>query len=132
MDDPPVFLDCKARGDSGLYVLAVSESGVCYFWSGKTIEDLRNTKPTKILVSSEGDEVSDNKRALIFAARLQGSKQVFVAYGLLAKPTFLKVSVNYGTDVLLGSSNDGILLSATQSLAKSKKGRGVQNRGRLF
>ncbi|XP_034684888.1 WD repeat-containing protein 43 isoform X2 [Vitis riparia] len=137
MEHPAVFLDsrCIDNGDtdkSGLYVLAISEIGVCYFWYAKNMEDLRNTKPTKVSVSLE-DNFSKNHKGLptIFAAKLQGvvkpaSGDVFVAYGSLVKPSFQKVIVHSGTDIKINISQDGILLPMDQS-HKSKKGLGVKD-----
>ena len=91
MEHPAVFLDsrCIDNGDtdkSGLYVLAISEIGVCYFWSAKNVEELRNTKPTKVSVFLEVNFSKNHKGSLptIFAAKLQGvvkpaSSDVFVA-----------------------------------------------------
>ncbi|PRQ39316.1 putative transcription factor WD40-like family [Rosa chinensis] len=139
MEHPAVFLDSRCIdsgevGDAGLYVLAISEVGVCYFWFGKNAEELRNAKPTKISVSSE-DSLSETHRGspAIFAAILQGiaksaSGQIFVATGLPVKPSFQKLLVHSGTDIKLSSSRDGVLLPISQSLVKSKRGQDVQNR----
>lgn len=141
MEHPAVFIDgrCIENGEvdgAGLYVLAISEIGVCYFWYGQNIEELRNTKATKIALSSE-DVISKNQKGAlptIFAAKLQGiakhaSVHTFIAYGLLVKPSFQKILVQSGTDVNLDSSQDGILLPVSQSLIKSKKRLDVQKRG---
>ncbi|XAR57036.1 hypothetical protein NMG60_11025037 [Bertholletia excelsa] len=127
MDHPAVFLDskCVDTGDIdalGLYVLAISEMGICYFWYGKNIEELRNAKPTKISLSLDDPFSRSQKGVLptIFAAKLQGidkaaSGHVFLAYGLIVKPSFEKVLVHCGTDVKLSSSVNGILLPISQS-----------------
>lgn len=139
MEHPAVFLDCRCidsgEVDAGLYVLAISEIGVCYLWFAQNIEELRNTKPTKVSLSSEDIPSINHKGALpaIFAAKLQGitkhmSGQVFVAYGLLVKPSFQKILVHSGTDVKLNVSYDGVLLPMSQSRVKSKKGLDLQNR----
>ncbi|XP_008223261.1 PREDICTED: uncharacterized protein LOC103323078 [Prunus mume] len=140
MEHPAVFVDSRCIdsgevGDIGLSVLAISEVGVCYFWFGKNIEELRNAKPTRISVSSEVILTKTQKGAVttIFAAVLQGivkaaSGQIFVAYGLPVKPLFQKILVHSGTDIELSSSHDGVLLPMSQSLVKSKKGQNVQNR----
>jgi len=53
IEHPAVFIDCKCFknegvDDAGLYVLAISETGVCYTWCGKNVKELRNySKPTK-------------------------------------------------------------------------------------
>lgn len=141
MEHPAVFLDSRCIdsgeiGDAGLYVLAISEVGVCYFWFGKNVEELRNAKPTKISVSYE-DSLSETHRGspAIFAAILQGiakpaSGQIFVASGLPVKPSFQKILLHSGTDIKLSSSRDGVLLPMSQSLVKSKRGQDVQNRGK--
>lgn len=142
MEHPAVFIDsrCVNSGDddAGLYILAISENGVCYFWFGQNIEQLRNAKPTKISISYEEISSKSYKGAFptIFAAILQGSAEpasgkVFVAYGSLVKPSFQKILVRYGTDIKLSSSSDGVLLPLTQSLLKSKKGRDAKSGGRL-
>ncbi|XP_050373548.1 uncharacterized protein LOC126791178 [Argentina anserina] len=140
MEHPAVFLDSRCidsgeAGDTGLYVLAISEVGICYFWFGKDAEELRNAKPTKISVTSEGS-LSETHRGgspAIFAAILQGiaksaSGQIFVASGLPVKPSFQKLVVHSGTDIKLSTSHDGVLLPMSQFLVKSKRGQDVQNR----
>ncbi|EXC39743.1 WD repeat-containing protein 43 [Morus notabilis] len=114
MEHPAVFIDsrCVNSGDddAGLYILAISENGVSYFWFGQNIEQLRNAKPTKISISYEEISSKSYKGALptIFAAILQGSAEL-------------------ASDLLQGSSSDGVLLPLTQSLVKSKKGRDVKS-----
>ncbi|CAL5395739.1 unnamed protein product [Camellia sinensis] len=138
MDHPAVFLDCRHIDDgdvdaSGFYVLAISEIGICYFWYGKNIEELRNTKPTKVSLSLDGQFSKSQKGAVttIFAAKLQGiakpaSGHIFLAHGLLIKPSFEKILVHSGTDIRLNSSSDGLLLPISQS-RKSKKGSNAHN-----
>ncbi|KAM0029891.1 putative transcription factor WD40-like family [Helianthus debilis subsp. tardiflorus] len=135
MDHPAIFIDSKSHGadNSGLSVLAISEMGVCYMWSGTNIDELHNSKPTKVMVSVDDDFSKNYKGAgpTIFSAKLQtfskpATSQVFLAHGLLIKPTFEKHAVHYGTDVKLSISMDGILLPLTQS-HKSKKGQENRN-----
>ncbi|MED6125026.1 hypothetical protein PIB30_064563 [Stylosanthes scabra] len=133
MDHPAVFLDSRCvdsgeHDENGMCVLAISEVGVCYFWFGNSIEELRNSKPTKISLSSEDMFSRKYKGALptIYAAKLLGiekpsSGHVFLVSGLLVKPSFQKLLVHSGTDVKLNVSHDGILLPKSQSLVKSKK-----------
>ena len=140
MDHPAVFLDSRCidtqdTDGAGLCVLAISEMGVCYFWYGKNIEELRNSKPTKVSVPTD-DRLSKNHKGAapyILAAKLQGiakpaAGHVFVAYGLLIKPSFEKIIVQSGTDIQLNNSLDGILLPFKKT-QKSKKGSDVQNEG---
>lgn len=139
MEHPAVFIDCKCFenegvDDAGLYVLAISETGVCYTWCGKNVEELRNSKPTKVLLSYE-EFPKNHKGALptVLAAKLQGTAKstaanVFIAYGLLVKPSFQKILMHPGTDIKLNSSQDGVLLPLSQSLSNSKKVRDLQNR----
>ncbi|KAL8501952.1 hypothetical protein ACS0TY_021180 [Phlomoides rotata] len=139
MDHPAVFLDsrCVNSGDAdhpGLSVLAISEMGVCYFWHGKTIDELRNSKATKISVASDDVVLKKHKGAfpIVFAAKLQNvsvpaSGHMFLAHGLLIKPTFEKVVVHPGTDIKLNISQDGILLPVGQS-HKSRKASDIQSR----
>ncbi|MCL7035639.1 hypothetical protein MKW94_013547, partial [Papaver nudicaule] len=128
MDHPAVFLDCKCKeSDAGIYVLAVSEVGQCYFWYGKHIEELRNAKPTRISLSAEGHFSRNHKGALlmVFAAVLQGIVkpgvgQVYLVYGSIIKPSFEKMLVTYGTDITLNSTQEGVLLPLDQSHKKGK------------
>lgn len=141
MEHPAVFIDCRSIDNGkanalGLYVLAISETGICYFWHGKNIEELRKTKATKILLDNV-DTLAQNQKAAtraIFAAKLQGVAEsanvhVSLACGLLVKPSFRKIKVHSGTDIILNSSQDGILLPMKQSASKHKKGLDVQNKG---
>lgn len=137
MEHPAVFLDSWcSENEGGLYVLAISETGVCYTWCGQNIEELRNAKPTKISLSYEESFFKSQKGSLpaIFAAKLQGiskpkAAHVFLAYGLLVKPLFQKISVQSGVDIKLNCSRDGVLLPVSQSLINSKKGLDVKNAG---
>lgn len=141
MEHPAVLLDSRCINggevdEAGLCVLAISEAGICYLWFGQNIEELRNNKPTRVSLSSEGIPSIHHQGALpkIFAAKLQAiaeprSGQVFVAYGLLVKPSFQKILVHSGTDVKLNISYDGVLLPMGQSRLKSKKGLDLQNGG---
>ncbi|KAH9683657.1 WD REPEATS REGION domain-containing protein [Citrus sinensis] len=131
MEHPAVFMDCRCIDnggvdDAGLYVLAISETGVCYFWYGQNIEELRNTKATKILSSSEDVNSKSQKSATpaIFAAKLQdivkpASVHTFAAYGLLLKPSFQKILVNSGEDINLNCSQDGVLLPMITALDRA-------------
>ncbi|GLT45733.1 hypothetical protein SLA2020_195420 [Shorea laevis] len=135
MEHPAVFVDSRRVENGDLYVFAISEAGVCYFWYCQEIEELRNAKPTKVSLALEG-HFSKGPRGgspTIFAAKLQGiakpaSIHTFIAYGLLVKPAFQKIIMHYGKDIMLNSSQDGVLLPTSQSLMKSKKGVDVQNR----
>ncbi|XP_023515262.1 WD repeat-containing protein 43 [Cucurbita pepo subsp. pepo] len=137
MEHPAIFVDSR-RSDGGgvdetaLYVLAISEIGVCYLWYGQNLEELRSVKPTKVLISNNDISSKSKKRVTpsIYAAQFQGipksgSGQVFLAHGLLVKPSFQNVVVHSGTDITLNSSNDGILLPS-HSVGKSTKGLDVQ------
>ncbi|GFQ05720.1 WD repeat-containing protein 43 [Phtheirospermum japonicum] len=134
MEHPAVFLDtrCGNNGNSenaGLSVLAITETGVCYFWHGKTIDELRNSKPTKIYVHCDDGFVQKSKGTVpnVFAAKLQNVTEpacghVFLAHSFLIKPTFQKVAVKSGTDVKLSVSQDGgVLLPVAQSSNTKKK-----------
>lgn len=138
MDHPAIFLDSRCISssdpdDEGLCILGISEMGVCYFWHGKTIDEVRNSKPTKISISDDDGVLKKHKRAIpnVFAAKLQTVSEpacghVFLAYGFLIKPSFENVLVHSGTDLKLNSSDDGILLPISQS-HKSKKTSKRQN-----
>ncbi|KAJ0978524.1 hypothetical protein J5N97_013998 [Dioscorea zingiberensis] len=133
MEQPAVFLDSKVSDSvgAGLYVLAISELGVCYVWYGSNIEDLRNSKPTKISLSIES-AFPKNSKGAVYAAKFQGiaeasNCQMLVAYGSLVKPLFQKVLLQNGVDVNLNTSQDGILLSGAQSHI-SQQGNIIQTR----
>ncbi|KAL0414786.1 UNVERIFIED_CONTAM: WD repeat-containing protein 43 [Sesamum radiatum] len=141
MDHPAVFLDsrCTSSGDAdaGLSVLAISEIGICYFWHGKTIDELRNSKPTKISIPCDGGVLKKHKGAVpnVFAAKLQNISEpacghMFLAFGLLIKPTFEKVLVHSGTDIELNLSEDGILQPISQS-HKSERASETRSKGEL-
>lgn len=142
MDHPAVFLDsrCIATGDNddeGLCVLAISEIGVCYFWSGQNIDELRDCKPTKVSISTS-DQHSKNNGVVptVFAAKLQAaakssSGHLFAAYGSLIKPSFEKILVQPGEDIKLNSSADGILLPHGQ-IKKGKKGSTALTQSRFL
>ncbi|KAF8084213.1 hypothetical protein N665_0729s0025 [Sinapis alba] len=135
LEHPPVFVDSWGETDEGLYVLAISEVGVCYFWYGSNVKELGNAKPTKVSLATEDSSIKQHKGSLpiIFAAKLQGvlkpgSANAFIASGLLVKPSFQKLVLQFGNDLVLNASKNGILLPITQSVSKSKKGQGVQNK----
>ncbi|KAK6161064.1 hypothetical protein DH2020_004445 [Rehmannia glutinosa] len=129
MDHPAVFLDSRCLNsenpdNAGLSVLAISETGVCYFWHGKTIDELHNSKPTKISVPCDDGVLQKNKGTVpnVFAAKLQNISEpacghLFVAHGFLIKPTFEKVLVNSGTDVELNISQDVTALDSSNTEA---------------
>ncbi|GMH28543.1 hypothetical protein Nepgr_030386 [Nepenthes gracilis] len=132
MEHPAVYLAsrCVDDGDAndmGFYVLAISETGICYFWYGKDIDELCISKPTKISLSLDDDYLKNHKNTLpaIFAAKIQSivkrsSAHVFFAHGLPIKPYFEKIIVQHGKDLKLNFSEEGILLPLSQS-SKSRK-----------
>uniref|UniRef100_A0A1D1YHV6 WD repeat-containing protein 43 n=1 Tax=Anthurium amnicola TaxID=1678845 RepID=A0A1D1YHV6_9ARAE len=136
MEHPAVFLGCKvidvdSSEDAGFYVLAISEIGLCYFWYGKSIEELRNSKPTKISVSIEHSlsKKHNDLSSALYSAKFQGvatpaSATVLFAYGSIVKPSFEKLSLQAGMDIRLNCPRDGILLPMGQS--NSQKVQGVQ------
>ncbi|KAF3567876.1 hypothetical protein DY000_02019265 [Brassica cretica] len=137
LEHPPVFVDSWGETDEkGLYVLAISEVGVCYFWYGSNVEELSNAKPTKVALATEDySSLKQHKGSLptIFAAKLQGvlkpgSANAFIASGLLVKPSFQKMVLQFGNDLVLNASKSGILLPIAQSASKSKKGQASVNR----
>ncbi|KAF5192144.1 Wd repeat-containing protein [Thalictrum thalictroides] len=132
MEHPAVFLHSKCinegTNNEALYVLAISELGLCYFWYGRDIEGLCNAKPTNISLASEEQRSKNHKGALpmIFSAELQGivkpgSVQVLFAFGSLVKPSFEKRIVEYGVDITLNITQGGVLLPMGQSLKSLKK-----------
>lgn len=136
LEHPPVFVDSWGEtNEKGLYVLAISEIGVCYFWYGSNVEELCNATPTKVALATADSSLKPYKSSLplIFAAKLQGilkpgSAHAFIASGLLVKPSFQKMVLQFGNDLVLNASKDGILLPITQSVSKSSKRQGVQNK----
>ncbi|XP_075488534.1 uncharacterized protein LOC142527575 [Primulina tabacum] len=137
MDHPAVFLDCRCfngrnEDDTGLSVLAISEMGICYFWHANTMDELRNSKPTKICVPCDEGQKHKGAFTSVFAAKLQTISKpacghVFLAYGLLIKPSFNKIVVQSGTDINLNISHDGILLPINQT-QKPMKASDMRNR----
>lgn len=137
MDRPAVVLDskgkeCDVSADGGLFVLAISELGLCYFWHGRNIEELRNAKPTKISLTLEAPLPKNCKSSIstIFAAKIHGivklgSAQVSLAFGSVVKPSFEKLQVQQGEDVKLNKFQDGFLLPVDQS-SKPKKGQSLR------
>ncbi|KAJ6812601.1 WD repeat-containing protein 43 [Iris pallida] len=129
LEHPAIILDMKGSDSEssevvGLYVLAISEAGLCYFWYGSNIEALQNSKPTKLALSS-GSLSRNNKGLAIFAAKFDSVAQpastpVLVAYGTLIKPLFEKLMVQYGEDMNLEASQDGVLVSTSQSYISYK------------
>lgn len=133
MEHPSIFLDCRYMDNgeadgSGFYVLAISEMGICYFWYGKDIEELRKAKPTKISLSVGDNYMKTYKGAspAIFAARIQSvvkpaSVHVIFAHGFLVKPSFEKIVVVHGEDLRLNTSRDGLLLPLSQPHKSQKQ-----------
>ncbi|XP_047090316.1 WD repeat-containing protein 43-like [Lolium rigidum] len=138
MEHPAIFVDCKCSGinanNGEIHVLAISEVGICYFWSGNSMDDLRNKKPTKIALSESS--LSRTKQDFtIFAAKLQGidgpnSTHVLLAYGSVVKPSFDKLLVCYGKDINLGVSEDGVLLPTIQP-TMAQKGQYAKTKGTI-
>uniref|UniRef100_A0A0D9VT25 Uncharacterized protein n=1 Tax=Leersia perrieri TaxID=77586 RepID=A0A0D9VT25_9ORYZ len=136
MEHPAIFVDCKCSDvnptEGKIHVLAISEIGVCYFWSGTNMNDLRNKKPTKIALSDS--TLSRSKQGFaIFAAKLQGidgpdSAHVLLAYGSVVKPSFDKLLVRHGMDISLGVSDDGVLLPMIQP-TMPQKGQSAKKQG---
>ncbi|KAL5210859.1 hypothetical protein ABZP36_006482 [Zizania latifolia] len=128
MEHPAIFVDCKCSDNNAtegkMHVLAISEIGVCYFWSGSNMDDLRNKKPTKIGLSDAS--LSRAKQGFaIFAAKLQGivgpdSAHILLAYGSTVKPSFERLLVCYDKDITLGVSEGGVLLPMIQSTMLQK------------
>lgn len=136
MEHPAMFVDCKCS-DGEIHILAISEIGICYFWSANDMDDLRNKKATKI-TSSESSVSTAHQAFSIFAAKLQGvdgpnSAHVLLAYGSVVKPSFDKLLVCYGTDINLGISQDGVLLPNIQT-TMAKKNQSIKKQGivRMF
>ncbi|XP_073308554.1 uncharacterized protein [Primulina huaijiensis] len=137
MDHPAVFLDCRCfnsgeEDDTVLSVLAITEMGICYFWHANTMDELRYSKPTKIGIPCDEGQKHKGAVTSVFAAKLQAISRpacghVFLAYGLLIKPSFNKVVVHSGTDINLNISHDGILLPINQS-QKPKKASDMHHR----
>ena len=136
MEHPAIFVDCKCSGinasEGEIHVLAISEVGICYFWSGNSMDDLRNKKPTKIALS-ESSLPRTKQDFTIFAAKLQGidgpnSAHVLLAYGSVVKPSFDKLLVCHGKDINLGVSEDGVLLPTIQP-TMLQKGQSAKTKG---
>jgi U3 small nucleolar RNA-associated protein 5 len=133
MEHPAIFLDSRTETDIGsdekkFYILGVSEPGICYFWYGTDINDLRDKKPTKI----SAEKVSKGDLGIV-GARIQGlvkeaCGQVVAAYGSVVKPCFERVSVCYGADVKLEPALVGVLLPVRHRIV-SQKSQDAKSRG---
>ncbi|KAJ3699829.1 hypothetical protein LUZ61_003534 [Rhynchospora tenuis] len=130
MNHPAIFIDSKTETGIGsdqkrFYILAVSEPGLCYFWYGADITDLRDKKPPKVSAArvSKGD-------LGIFGARIQGvvkeaSGHMVATYSSLVKPCFERVSRCYGVDVRLEPAQVEALLPMLDH-SVSQKSRDVK------
>lgn len=133
MEHPSVYLDCRYMENSdadgaGFYVLAISEVGVCYFWYGKDIEELRKVKPARISLSVEDiyDKNHKGASAAIYAAKIHSTADptaisVFLAHGFLVKPSFEKILVHHGDDIQINTSRNGLLLPLNKSHKTEKQ-----------
>jgi U3 small nucleolar RNA-associated protein 5 len=135
MEHPAIFVDCKCSDEGEIHVLAISEIGICYFWSGNNVNDMRNKKPTRIALS-ESSLARTQQAFSIFAAKLQGmngptSAHVLLAYGSVVKPSFDKLLVSHGTDINLDISQDGVLLPNIQTTTP-KKSKSTKKQGTLI
>lgn len=139
MEHPAIFIDCRCVENGNIYVFAISESGVGYFWYAQNAEKLQHTKPTKVSFSSD-DILSNGHRLaspVIFSVKLQGvmkpaSVNAFLACGSLVKPSFQKILLEHGSDLTLSSSQEGILLPMSKFLTKSKRGLDAGNIGKAY
>lgn len=133
MEHPSVFLASKVieadnKEEAAFCVLTLSEIGLCYFWHGKTPEDLKNSKPAKISLAIERS-IPKNRHDIcsaIYSAKLQGiaspaSVIVLFAYGSAVKPLFEKLSLEAGTDINLTTRPDGVLLPIGHSYGSQKE-----------
>ncbi|GAV65984.1 Utp12 domain-containing protein [Cephalotus follicularis] len=114
MRRPPLSFECKNGydGERGLFVLAVSDSGVAYIWNLNTISQ-DEVNPKKITVKAKPSEVYQNtanakkNRINIIAARLcaiQPDKavSVLISYGSIDSPQFDHVNVSDpGEDIVI-------------------------------
>ena len=138
MEHPAVLLDSKGSDTEGsngpgLYALAISEAGLCYFWYGSSIEALKASRPTKISLSADSPYSRSNKGLAIFAAKFHhiispASSKMLVACGALVKPLFEKLTLEYGKDMNLNASQDGVLLPIGQP-NMSHKSQVTQTKG---
>ncbi|CAA6658869.1 unnamed protein product [Spirodela intermedia] len=132
MEHPSVFLTSKVieadnKDEAGFCVLTLSEIGLCYFWHGKTPEDLKNSRPAKISLSIERSIPKNHHDicSAIYSAKLQGiaspaSVIVLFAYGSVVKPLFEKLSLEAGTDINLTTRLDGVLLPIGHSYSSQR------------
>ncbi|KAK6161069.1 hypothetical protein DH2020_004450 [Rehmannia glutinosa] len=140
MDHPAVFLDSRCLNsenpdNAGLSVLAISETGVCYFWHGKTIDELRNSKPTKISVPCDDGVLQKNKGTVpnVFAAKLQNiSEPAFTALdssnteaALLPVPKMFDLNDGKSGIKLVGSKDRGELDSVTLCMEDRLRSLGI-------
>lgn len=119
MKHPPLSLECKneCNGEDGLVVLSVSESGVAYLWSLKSLSEEVN--PTKITVKgsiseTESQKSGKTKKNRIIAAKVQtlttdGQVKALFAYGSVDLPQFTLLDITSpGEDITIPSGDETI------------------------
>ncbi|XP_078429713.1 transducin family protein / WD-40 repeat family protein isoform X2 [Wolffia australiana] len=126
MKHPPIYLtskliDSDKANNSSFCVLALSETGLCYYWQEKTPEELKFCKPSKISTSIDQDNLSS-----ILSAKIQGvlspaSVMILFACGSVVKPVFEKSSVEVGVDVNFSGRHEGVLLPSRHSSSSGKE-----------
>lgn len=119
MKHPPLSIECKneCNGEDGLVVLSVSESGVAYLWSLKSLSEEVN--PTKITVKgsiseTESQKSGKTKKNRIIAAKVQtlttdGQVKALFAYGSVDLPQFTLLDITSpGEDITIPSGDETI------------------------
>eukprot|EP00850_Spirogloea_muscicola_P010905 SM000065S20254 [mRNA] locus=s65:644366:646706:- [translate_table: standard] len=105
MEDPALSLSCSQTAESSLRVLAVSENGQAYVWTGASVAKLLKSQPSRVVVARSKGQASASRedRDLILMARLLESgaaDNILVARGSTAKPRFETVSVERQAQVV--------------------------------
>lgn len=119
MKHPPISIECKneCNGEDGLVVLSVSESGVAYLWSLKSLSEEVN--PTKITAEgrrceTESQKSGKTKKNRIIAAKVQtlstdGQVRALVAYGSVDSPQFTLLDITSpGEDITIATGDETI------------------------
>ncbi|EFJ04995.1 hypothetical protein SELMODRAFT_431903 [Selaginella moellendorffii] len=119
MEHPAVALDswgfekdCTERK-----ILAVSETGEAYIWSGLSLEELGKAEPVRVRVGSKNSGKASKQSILL--GRLVGAGSVVVARGTTVRPSFETVALpEEGVIVLPPSEQGNLLLSQSEPTIK--------------
>ncbi|EFJ36438.1 hypothetical protein SELMODRAFT_404454 [Selaginella moellendorffii] len=119
MEHPAVALDSWGFEKDGTErkILAVSETGEAYIWSGLSLEELGKAEPVRVRVGSKNSGKASKQSILL--GRLVGAGSVVVARGTTVRPSFETVALpEEGVVVLPPSEQGNLLLSQSEPTIK--------------